>query len=173
MHDKEKQKMIIQLTSYTLPEVSAKVVLLNWINHSNEDEYKERLRGCEIPVLDYQDQWRDYNIPSHKHTILCLENLADPMLQKFKNTYERLCEAYDRKDRVSVLQVLMSLYAKNIDIESIRASLKKHDELAFRNYCIEEKMTVDMDKFEEWYRGQQEMRSDLKEEEDEDALSGI
>ena len=165
--------MIIQLTSYTLPEISAKVVLLNWINHSKEDEYKERLRACEIPVLDYQDKWRDYNIPSYKQTVLCLENLDDPILEKFNNIYERLREAYDRKDRLSVLQVLMGLYAKNIDIESIRASLKKHDELAFRNYCIEEKMTVDMDKFEEWYRGQQAMRSDLKEEEDEDALSGI
>lgn len=165
--------MIIQLTSYTLPDVSAKVVMLNWINHSKEEEYQKRLRRCEVPVLDYMDKWKDYNKPDSRDTILCLENLSDPVLDMFKTQCDELIEAYSNNDRVAVISILAKMCSKNIDLDTIKSKLKRHDKRAYEKFCKKENMAIDLSKFEDWYRLQQEYRRDLKEEDNDDILNGI
>ncbi|MBQ1297998.1 MAG: hypothetical protein IIY21_28425 [Clostridiales bacterium] len=164
--------MIIHITSYTLPEVSAKVVLLNWIEHSNEDTYKRRLARCEVPVLDYQKKWRDYNIMKEKESILCLVESLDAVLDDFKDVYERLNAAYDITDQHEVIRLLNSLYGKNIDTEKLKQKILKHDKKAYESYCKENKVVIDFNNFEKWYRAEQENRRDLKMEE-EDVLWGL
>jgi hypothetical protein len=164
--------MIIHLTSYTLPEVSAKVVLLNWIEHSNEDTYKRRLARCEVPVLDYKNKWRDYNLMKETESILCLVESLDAVLDDFKAVYEGLKEAYNITDRYKVIRLLNSLYGKNIDTDKLKEKMLKHDKKAFESYCKENRVVVDFNDFEKWYRAEQENRSDLKMEE-EDVLWGL
>lgn len=164
--------MIIHLTSYTLPEVSAKVVLLNWIEHSTEEKYKSRLAQCEVPVLDYQNNWRDYNIMKESESILCLVESHECLLDDFKAVYEGLKEAYNKTDRYDVIRLLNSLYGENIDMDKLKEKMLNHDKKAFESYCKEKNVVVDFNDFEKWYRAEQENRSDLKMEE-EDVLWGL
>ena len=164
--------MIIHLTSYTLPEISAKVVLLNWIEHSIEKEYKTRLSRCEVPVMDYQNKWRDYNIMKESESILCLVESTEGILDDFKAVYERLKKAYNKTDRYEIIRLLNCLYGENIDMDKLKKKMLKHDKRAFESYRKEKNQVVDFNDFEKWYREEQENRSDLKMEE-EDVLWGL
>lgn len=158
--------MMVYLTNNTLPEVSARLVLKNWIELHTNERYKRCLRDCVIPVKDYTDHYRDYNTLDPRSTILCIvPEMDDFETDDLIETEKKLTQAYKDGNRMEVIKLLVTLDGKKFDDERYAKKLEKHDHKEFDRVCKKRNLPCDYHKYQEWVeRAQKERREDKEED---------
>ena len=158
--------MLTYLTSYTLPEISARVVLKNWEVLHNDERYHKCVRECIVPVKEYTDKYRDYNSLDARSSILCiLDNLDDFDNPVLIETEKKLIEAYREGNRMEVIRILVTLNGKKFDEQKYSKRLEKHDHKEFDRVCKERKIVCDYHKYQDWVeQAQRERREDDEED---------
>lgn len=157
--------MIVYLNHSSLPEVSARLVLKNWIELHTNDRYKRCLRDCLVPVKDYTGRYQDYNTLDARSTILCIPpEMDDFETDDLIEAEKKLTRAYKDRNRMEVIKILLTLDGKKFDEERYSKKLEKHDHKDFDRVCKKRNIPCDYHKYQEWVKRAQEERREDKDE---------